>query len=53
VKPGEVVRGEFDITLPAGRHNELVTHFRIVASTIPDHENEVIPMTFLAPGEKP
>jgi cytochrome c oxidase accessory protein FixG len=44
LRPGESVRGEFEISLPAGKRS-VVTHFTIVAG------GESIPMTFLAPTE--
>ena len=31
---------------------EIVSHFTIVTSTVPEQDTETIPMTFLAPGEK-
>jgi polyferredoxin len=52
LKPGESSQGQFEISLPAGRR-DLVTHFTIVASTVPDQDTDTIPMTFLAPPEKP
>jgi cytochrome c oxidase accessory protein FixG len=44
--PGQSAAGEFEISIPPGRHVP-VTHFTIVAG------EESIPMTFLAPPEKP
>lgn len=46
VAPGESAAGEFEISVPPGRR-DLVTHFTIAAG------EEQIPMTFLAPPEKP
>jgi len=43
---GQSARGEFDISIPPG-HTALVTHFTI------DAGGESVPMTFLAPSEKP
>ena len=36
---------------PAGRRDELVSHFSILTNTVPDGESDAIPMTFLAPTE--
>jgi cytochrome c oxidase accessory protein FixG len=44
---GQSAAGEFEISIPAGTHAALVTHFTIAAG------EESIPMTFLAPPEKP
>lgn len=52
LKPGESSQGQFEISLPAGRRDP-VTHFTIVAGTVPDRDTDTIPMTFLAPSEKP
>ena len=51
VKAGETVQGEFDISAPAGRRAEFVTHFNILASTIPDPVTEAFPLTFISPTE--
>jgi len=51
VTPGESASGTFEISVPAGRQNELVTHFAIIATTLPGQVNDTIPMTFLAPSE--
>jgi cytochrome c oxidase accessory protein FixG len=52
-KPGETSQGFFEIAQPAGSTPELVTHFEILASTIPDGAVDSFPMTFLAPGQGP
>ncbi len=52
VQPGESTQGEFEISRPAGRRDELVSHFSILTNTVPDQESDAIPMTFLAPAEK-
>ena len=49
---GETRRGEFEISIPAGRRGDMVSHFTIVTSTVPDPVTDTIPMTFLAPTEK-
>jgi len=46
LQPGQSAAGEFEISVPPGRR-DLVTHFTIAAG------GESIPMTFLAPPEKP
>ena len=51
VQPGESVTGDFEISRPAGRRDELVSHFTILTNTVPDRESDAIPMTFLAPTE--
>jgi hypothetical protein len=51
VQPGESVQGEFEIFRPAGRRDELVSHFSILTNNVPDRESDAIPMTFLAPAE--
>ena len=51
VKPGESALGYFEISRPAGRRDELVSHFTILTNTVPDGESDAIPMTFLAPTE--
>jgi cytochrome c oxidase accessory protein FixG len=51
VQPGESAAGEFEISRPPGRHDELVSHFTILTDTIPTRESDAIPMTFLAPTE--
>lgn len=48
---GESTQGEFEISVAAGRKQDLVTHFNIVTSTVPDQVTDTIPMTFLAPTE--
>jgi hypothetical protein len=45
------VQGEFEIFRPAGRRDELVSHFSILTNNVPDRESDAIPMTFLAPAE--
>jgi hypothetical protein len=51
VRPGESAQGDFEISRPAGRRDELVSHFTILTNTVPDRESDAIPMTFLAPAE--
>jgi polyferredoxin len=51
VKPGESLAGDFEISRPPGRRDELVSHFTILTNTVPDGESDAIPMTFLAPTE--
>ena len=51
VQPGESATGDFEISRPAGRRDELVSHFTILTNTVPDQESDAIPMTFLAPSE--
>ncbi|MEO8595804.1 MAG: 4Fe-4S dicluster domain-containing protein [Candidatus Solibacter sp.] len=51
VKPGETVRGDFEISRPGGARGEMVSHFNILTNTVPDQESGAIPMTFLAPAE--
>jgi len=53
VKPGETVQGEFDIAAAPARHGDFVTHFNILANTIPDPVRETFPMTFISPTEAP
>jgi len=53
VKGGESVAGEFEISAPARPNRDLVSHFTIVTSTIPDQVTDSFPMTFLAPAEVP
>jgi len=53
VEPGKSRRGEFEISRPAGKGGELVTHFTILTATVPGQESSEFPMTFLAPGDKP
>ena len=43
--------GDFEISRPAGRRDELVSHFSILTNTVPDRESDAIPMTFLGPTE--
>jgi polyferredoxin len=47
---GKSTQGEFEISRPAGKTDELVTHFRIVTATVPGLESSEFPMTFLSPG---
>ena len=51
VRPGESETGEFEISRPVGRRDELVSHFTIRTETLPGREAGAIPMTFLAPAE--
>jgi len=51
VKAGQTIEGEFDISAPSGRRGEFITHFNIVASTIPNTVTDVFPMTFICPTE--
>ena len=51
VQPGESAAGEFEISRPPGRRDELVSHFTILPDTVPTRESDAIPMTFLAPTE--
>jgi len=51
VLPGQSVAGDFEISRPAGRRDELVSHFTILINTVPDAVSDTIPMTFLAPAE--
>ena len=51
VQPGESAAGEFEISRPPGRRDELVSHFTILTDTVPTRESDAIPMTFLAPTE--
>jgi cytochrome c oxidase accessory protein FixG len=51
LKAGEVAQGTFEISAPAASRSEMVSHFNIVASTVPDQVTDTIPMTFLAPTE--
>jgi cytochrome c oxidase accessory protein FixG len=51
VQPGESAAGEFEISRPPGRHDELVSHFTILTDTVPTRQSDAIPMTFLAPTE--
>lgn len=46
VKPGATLEGAFEISEPASRAHEMVTHFNIVTGA------DTIPMTFLAPEGK-
>ena len=52
IQPGESARGNSKSPAPAGRRDELVSHFTILTNTVPDQESDAIPMTFLAPTEK-
>jgi polyferredoxin len=45
--PGQSAAGEFEISIPHGHRAGMVTHFTIAVG------EESIPMTFLAPPEKP
>jgi hypothetical protein len=49
LQPGESAAGDFEISRPPGRRDELVSHFTILINTAPDRESDAIPMTFLAP----
>lgn len=51
LKPGQSVEGEFEISMPAGHRADLVTHFEIRTSTIPEQATDNFPMTFIAPTE--
>ena len=51
VAGGQSAQGEFEISAPAGRRSDLVSHFFILTSTVPDQVTDSIPMTFLAPVE--
>jgi len=51
VAPGATITGEFDISAPARRGGEFVTHFNLSASTIPDGQTDIFPMTFICPAE--
>jgi hypothetical protein len=51
VQPGESAAGDFEISRPHGRRDELVSHFTILTNTVPDRESDALPMTFLAPAE--
>jgi polyferredoxin len=51
IGPGQFAQGEFEISRPLGRRDELVSHFRIVTATVPGGESDEFPMTFLSPGE--
>ena len=51
VQPGESAAGEFEISRPPGRRDELVSHFTIRTDTVPTRESDAIPMTFLTPTE--
>ncbi|HEY2016102.1 MAG TPA: 4Fe-4S dicluster domain-containing protein [Bryobacteraceae bacterium] len=50
LEPGELKQGEFEISVPPGYQAELVSHFTIVTSTVPEQITDNIPMTFLAPS---
>jgi cytochrome c oxidase accessory protein FixG len=47
---GKSTQGEFEISRPSGKSDELVTHFHIVTATVPGRESAEFPMTFLSPG---
>ena len=51
VQPGESAAGDFEISRPGARRDELVSHFTIVTNTVPGGESDRVPMTFLAPAE--
>ncbi|HUK19759.1 MAG TPA: 4Fe-4S dicluster domain-containing protein [Bryobacteraceae bacterium] len=51
LKPGRSVEGEFEISSPAGSRGDLVTHFEIRTSTIPEQVADTFPMTFISPTE--
>lgn len=52
VTAGQTVQGEFEISTPPHAQRDLVTHFSIESSTVPDQSRESFPMTFLAPSER-
>jgi polyferredoxin len=52
VAPGGSLAGEFEISVPAGRRADMVSHFTIDAATVPEQGSDTIPMTFLTPPEK-
>jgi len=49
LKAGESVQGDFEISAPAARRADMVSHFTILTSTVPDQDTDTFPMTFLAP----
>jgi polyferredoxin len=51
LKPGQSVEGDFEISSPAGSRSDLVTHFEIRTSTIPEQVADTFPMTFISPTE--
>jgi hypothetical protein len=51
VQPGESATGDFEVSRPAGRRDELVSHFTFLTNTVPEGESDSIPMTFLGPPE--
>jgi polyferredoxin len=51
LQPGQSLSANFEISAPAGRRADLVTHFEIRTSTIPEQVTDTFPMTFLAPTE--
>jgi polyferredoxin len=51
IKPGEEAQGTFDVSAPVAGQREMVSHFSIVTSIIPERVTDTIPMTFLAPVE--
>ncbi len=53
LKAGETAQGEFDISAPRGTARDLVTHFEIVANTLPGRTSDTFPLTFIAPTEAP
>jgi cytochrome c oxidase accessory protein FixG len=52
VAAGQTAQGEFEISTPPHAQTELVTHFSIESSTVPDQSRDSFPMTFLAPSER-
>ena len=51
VGPGTSILGDFEISAPATRRADLVSHFTILTTTVPDQVTDTTPMTFLAPME--
>ena len=51
LKASESVQGDFEISAPAARRADLVSHFTILTSTVPEQDTDAFPMTFLAPME--
>ena len=51
LKAGESVQGDFEISAPAARRSDMVSHFTILTSTVPDQDTDSTPMTFLSPLE--
>jgi polyferredoxin len=52
VAAGQTAQGEFEISSPPQSRRDLVSHFTIETSTIPDQVRDTFPMTFLAPSER-